>query len=136
MKGSEKDKWVGAIEEEVQNLIRRLTFSEEITEDKVQGKELVDTKLVFDHKKDKDGKILLYIARLVARGFMQKHEANYKETFAPTIRLDAMRITLALAPKQGWKMYQMDAVAAFLAADLKEEIYMRVPAELQQHFGK
>ncbi|KID83233.1 retrotransposon like protein [Metarhizium guizhouense ARSEF 977] len=136
MEGSEKDKWVGAIDEEVQNLIRRQTFSKEITEDTVQGKDLVDAKLVFDHKKDKDGKILRYKARLVARGFTQKHGVNYEETFAPTIRLDAMRIILALAAKQGWKVYQMDAVAAFLAADLKEEIFMKVPTELQQHFGK
>lgn len=136
MEGSEKDKWVVAIDEEVQNLIRRQTFSEEINEDKLQGKELVDAKLVFDHKKDKDGKILRYKARLVARGFTQKHGVNYEETFAPTIRLDAMRIILALAAKQGWKVYQMDAVAAFLAADLREEIFMKVPTELQQHFGK
>ncbi|KAM4062444.1 hypothetical protein HRG_013625 [Hirsutella rhossiliensis] len=30
----------------------------------------------------------------------------------------------------------MDAVAAFLAADLKERIFMKVPTELQQYFGK
>jgi hypothetical protein len=136
MEGSEKDKWVGAIDEEVQNLIRRQTFSEEIKEVDVQGKEVVDAKLVFDHKKDKDGKILRYKARLVARGFTQKHGVNYEETFAPTIRLDAMRIILALAAKRGWKVYQMDAVAAFLAADLKEKIFMKVPTELQQYFGK
>ena len=33
MEGNEKDKWLEAIDEEVQNLIRRQTFSEEITED-------------------------------------------------------------------------------------------------------
>ncbi|XP_044724093.1 reverse transcriptase (RNA-dependent DNA polymerase) domain-containing protein [Hirsutella rhossiliensis] len=68
--------------------------------------------------------------------FTQKHGINYEETFAPTIRLDAMRIILALAAKKGWKVYQMDAVAAFLAADLKERIFMKVPTELQQYFGK
>ncbi|KAM4063253.1 reverse transcriptase (RNA-dependent DNA polymerase) [Hirsutella rhossiliensis] len=136
MEGSEKDQWVGAIDEEVQNLIRRQTFSEEINEVDVHGEEVVDAKLVFDRKKDKEGKILRYKARLVARGFTQKHGINYEETFAPTIRLDAMRIILALAAKKGWKVYQMDAVAAFLAADLKERIFMKVPTELQQYFGK
>ena len=92
---------------------------------------MVDAKLVFDHKKDKDGRILRYKARLVARGFTQKHGVNYGETFAPTIRLDAMRIILALAAKKGWKVHQMDAVAAFLAARLQEEIFMKVPTELQ-----
>jgi len=109
MEGSEKDKWVGAIDEEVQNLIRRQTFSGEISEADLQGKEVVDAKLVFDYKKDKDGRILRYKARLVARGFTQKHGVNYGETFAPTIRLDAMRIILALAAKKGWKVHQMDA---------------------------
>ena len=136
MKGSEKDKWVGAIDEEVENLIRRQTFSGEISEAELQGKEVVDAKLVFDHKKDKDGKILRYKARLVARGFTQKHGVNYEETFAPTIRLDAMRIILAIAAKNEWKVHQMDAVAAFLAARLQEEIFMKVPTELQQYFGK
>lgn len=30
----------------------------------------------------------------------------------------------------------MDAVAALLAADLKEKIFMKVPTELQQYFEK
>jgi hypothetical protein len=30
----------------------------------------------------------------------------------------------------------MDAVAAFLAASLKEQIFMKVPTELQQYYGK
>ncbi|KAM4067913.1 reverse transcriptase (RNA-dependent DNA polymerase) [Hirsutella rhossiliensis] len=117
MEGSEKDQWVGAIDEEVQNLVRRQTFSEEINEVDVHGEEVVDAKLVRER-------------------FTQKHGINYEETFAPTIRLDAMRIILALAAKKGWKVYQMDAVAAFLAADLKERIFMKVPTELQQYFGK
>jgi hypothetical protein len=85
----------------VQNLIRRQTFSEEIDKVDLQEKEVVDAKLVFDHKKDKDRKILQYKARLVARGFTQKHGVNYKETFALTIRLDAMTMILALAAKNG-----------------------------------
>lgn len=136
MEGSEKDKLVGAIDEEVQNLIRRQTFSGDISEADLQGKEVIDAKLVFDHRKDKDGKILRYKARLVARGFTQRHGVNCKEAFAPTIRLDAMRIILALAAKKRWKVHQMDAVAAFLAARLQEEIFMKVPTELQQYFGE
>ena len=90
---------------------------------------MVNAKLVFDHKKDKYGKILRYKARLVARGFTQKHVVNY-ENFEPTIRLDAMRIILALPAKKGWKVYQIDAIAAFLTADLKEKTFMKIPTEL------
>jgi hypothetical protein len=72
----------------------------------------------------------------VARGFTQKHGINYEETFAPTIRLDALRIILAMAARHNWKVYQMDVVAVFLAATLQEEIFMKVPDGLQQHFGK
>ena len=76
MEGSEKVKCLGAIDEEVQNLIRRQKFSEEIKEVNVQGAEVVEAKLVFDHKKVQDGKILRHKARVVARGFMQKRGVN------------------------------------------------------------
>lgn len=112
--------------------VKRRTFSEPIPESGLETKEVVG----FDHKKDKNGLILRYKARLMARGFTQKRGINYKETFALTIRLDTLRIILATAVRHNWKVYQMDVVAAFLATTLQEEIFMKVLDELQQHFSK
>lgn len=46
-----------------------------------------------------DGSVARYKVRLVARGFTQVYGVDYEETFAPTIRYDALRIFLAIATK-------------------------------------
>ena len=72
---------------------------------------------------------------MVARGFTQVYGVDYEETFAPTIRYDALRIFLAIAAKNNWKVHQVDIVTAFLAGKLDEVIYLRVPYFLQYLLG-
>ena len=37
--------------------------------------------------------------------------------------MNALRLLVALAAKEGWLLHQMDVVAAFLAGDLSEDVY-------------
>ena len=131
----DSNRWEEAIQVEVDALKRLGTFSE--PQQPPPGAEIVSSKLVFDHKKDRDGNIVRYKARLVARGYTQEYGISYEETFAPTIRLSALKTIIALAAKHGWKLHNMDVVAAFLAATLPKEdvVYMRPPPELQSQFG-
>jgi hypothetical protein len=39
---------------------------------------------------------------------------DYKETFAPVARLEAIRILLAFSVAEGFKLHQMDLKIAFL----------------------
>jgi Reverse transcriptase (RNA-dependent DNA polymerase)/gag-polypeptide of LTR copia-type len=133
MNGPDADEWKKAVDAEVKSIQKRRTFSGEI--EKPPPGETVTAKLVFDTKVE-NGKVTKYKARLVARGFSQKHRINYEETFAPTMRLDALRILLAIAAKKGWKIHQMDVVSAFLAGKLKEKIFMKVPEPLVGIFGR
>jgi hypothetical protein len=87
----------------------------------------VDSKWVFKLKRDTNGQIARYKARLVARGFTQEKGADYHETFAPTVRVISIRTLLALAAYNDWEVEQLDVVMAFLEADIEEEIYMRQP---------
>jgi len=133
MSGPDADEWKNGVDAEVKSIQKRGTFSGEI--EKPPSGETVTAKLVFDTKVE-NGKVTKYKARLVARGFSQKHRINYEETFAPTMRLDALRILLAIAAKKRWKIHQMDVVSAFLAGRLKEKIFMKVPEPLVHIFGK
>ena len=43
------------------------------------------------------------------------------------MRFESLRTVIALAVQNGFKLYQMDVMTAFLNGDLKEEVYMKQP---------
>ena len=61
------------------------------------GKTGVDSKLVFKHKTDEQGRIVKYKSRFVARGFSQRPGEDYRETYSSVAKLVTGRLLLALA---------------------------------------
>ena len=92
-----------------------------------EGFHPVDTKWVYDVKKDSAGNIIRYRARKVGRGFTQEYGLNYHETFSQMARSESWRVLLTLAINQGWTVMQWDVKAAYLQADLDpvHEIYVK-----------
>src|ERR1700678_3477690 len=93
-------------------------------------------KWVYRIKQDHEGKITCYKGRLVAKGFTQIPRIDFTETFAPVMRLDTLRLLLALTTIWGLKAHVVDIVGAYLNGDLKEEIYMQQPPEYNDGTGK
>ncbi|GJX61807.1 retrovirus-related pol polyprotein from transposon TNT 1-94 [Tanacetum coccineum] len=56
-----------------------------------------------------------------------KEWINYKETFAPVARLEAIRIFLAYAAYMGFMVYQMDVKSSFLNGKILEGVYVQQP---------
>nr|GEW59597.1 hypothetical protein [Tanacetum cinerariifolium] len=52
---------------------------------------------------------------------------DYKETFAPVARLEAIRIFLAYAAYMGFTVYQMNVKSAFLNGKISKEVYVQQP---------
>jgi len=92
-----------------------------------ENKNIVDSRWVFSVKYNELGNPIRYKARLVARGFTQKYQIDYEETFAPVARISSFRFILSLVIQYNLKVHQMDVKTAFLNGTLKEEIYMRLP---------
>ena len=69
---------------------------------------------MFRNKQDDQGIVVRNKARLVSKGFYQVEELDFRETFAPVVRLEAIRILLAYASHHEMKLYQMDVKSAFL----------------------
>ncbi|GJZ79343.1 retrovirus-related pol polyprotein from transposon TNT 1-94 [Tanacetum coccineum] len=67
------------------------------------------------------------LARLVARGYRQKKGMDFKESFAPVARLEAIRIFITFATHMNMVVYQMDVKTAFLNGILCEEVYVSQP---------
>nr|GEY25476.1 hypothetical protein [Tanacetum cinerariifolium] len=66
-------------------------------------------------------------AHLVARGYRQEDGINFEESFAPVVRLEAIRIFLAYVAHKNMVVYQMDMKTAFLNGNLQEEVYVSQP---------
>lgn len=122
--GKNREKWRSAIASELESLKKNQTWT--YTTDEID-KQALTTKWVFAIKRNKEGKILKYKARLVVRGFEQRADVDYFETFAPVARQETVRSCLALAAARGMYIEQFDVVTAFLNGTLDEDVYIKRP---------
>ncbi|GJT54899.1 retrovirus-related pol polyprotein from transposon TNT 1-94 [Tanacetum coccineum] len=91
------------------------------------GKNIIGSKWVFRNKRDETGIVIKNKARLVAQSYNQQEGIDYDVTFAPIVRLEAIRIFLAFATYMNFIVYQIDVKSAFLNGKLKEEVYFKQP---------
>ena len=91
------------------------------------GKVAIGSRWVFKLKRNPDGTIDRYKARLVAQGFSQRPGFDYFEVFAGTPRFEAIRTVLALAACQDEHLRFIDVSNAFLNGEIDAEVYMRQP---------
>ena len=127
IKSSDADFWKLAINAELDNLRNMKVYT---AVDRPANRKIVKCRFVLKRKRDSQGQISKYKARLVACGYSQQEGIDYHETFAPVARLNTIFILLSIAANRGWHVHQMDVDCAYLNAPLKEEIFMEAPVEL------
>ncbi|OMO51785.1 Integrase, catalytic core [Corchorus capsularis] len=123
-KASKSQKWVAAMEEEMRMIEKNHTW--ELVQ-RPQEKNVIGVKWIFKTKLNPDGGVNRHKARLVVKGYAQSYGIDYTETFAPVARLDTIRLLLAMAAQNQWRIHQMDVKSAFLNGNLQEEIYVEQP---------
>ncbi|WVZ58366.1 hypothetical protein U9M48_008645 [Paspalum notatum var. saurae] len=103
--------------EELNNFTRNEVWT---LEAKPKGARVIGTKWVFMNKQDDEGNIVRNKARLVAKGYSQVEGIDFRETFAPVVRLEAIRFLLAYVTHHDMMLYQMDVKSAFLNGYINE----------------
>ena len=116
--------WEQAIRTELDQLEKMGTW--ELVE-KPRGVVPIANKFVFTKKHNKEGNLLKYKARLVTKGCFQRPGQDYVKTHSPIVRLETIRVLLAIAVKHKLIIYQMDIKGTYLNGVLKEKVYMKQP---------
>nr|GEZ45064.1 hypothetical protein [Tanacetum cinerariifolium] len=84
-------------------------------------------KWLFKNKHDVEQTVIRNKSRLVVRGYRQEEGIDFKESFAPVARMEAIRIFLAYDAHKSFMVFQMDVKIAFLHGSLKEDMYVCQP---------
>ncbi len=124
------EQWEQAVQEELPSLACRCTWELVLASAFPRGKKLVGCRWVFKVKYHLNSLPKRFKARLVAQGLSQRPGIDYNKTFLPTLRYDLLRVLITLAAVYDLKLHQMDVVSTYLAGELDEEVYMRVPSGL------
>nr|GEX69744.1 Gag-Pol polyprotein [Tanacetum cinerariifolium] len=116
--------WIESMQEELHQF-DRLDIWELV--DRPLCKNIINMKWLWKNKRDEENIVIRNKYRLVAKGYAQKEEIDFKESFAHVARLEAVRLFIAYATYKSFTVYQMDVKTAFLYGPLKEEVYVNQP---------
>ncbi|GJT16651.1 retrovirus-related pol polyprotein from transposon TNT 1-94 [Tanacetum coccineum] len=122
--GLKDESWIVAIKEELNQFVANDVW--ELVPLPI-SQSVIGTKWVFKNKLDENGIVSRNKAKLVAQGYNQQEGIDYDETYALVARLESIRILLAIACANDFKLYQMDVKSAFLNGFINEEVYVAQP---------
>ncbi|GKU94075.1 hypothetical protein SLEP1_g7612 [Rubroshorea leprosula] len=110
-----EEKWQKAMAEEIGSIERNQTW--ELT-DLPKRHKTIGVKWIYKTKLKENGEVDKFKARLVAKGYKQEFGIDYQEVFALVVRMDTIRLVIALAAQNLWSIYQLDVKSAFLHGNL------------------
>ena len=122
------ESWIKAMNEELDQIEKNQTQD---LVPRPKDKNGIGTKWVSKNKMNEDGQVVRNKARLVCKGYSQVEGVDYEETFAPVVKMEAIRMFLAFASHKKLKVYQMDVKPTFLNGYLEEEVYIKKPDGFQ-----
>jgi hypothetical protein len=127
MRSPHSSKWREAMEDEMRSISANQVWKlEEIP----NGAKTVGCKWVYKIKHDSKENIDRSKTRLVAKGFTQREETDYNETFSPVSSKGSFRIIMALVAHYDLELHQIDVKMIFLNGDLYKNVYMAQPKGL------
>lgn len=118
---TQESKWRVAMKHEMDSVEKNGTWK---LKELPPGRKPIELKWIYKIKRDANGQIVKYKARIVAKGYVQKQGIDFEEVFAPVTRLETIRLLLALAAKNSWEVHHLDVKTAFLNGEILEEVYV------------
>lgn len=90
--------WKDTCDDEISSIVKNKTWE---LVDLPPGAKAIGLKWIFKIKRNSDDTINKHKSRLVAKGYLQHHGVDYEEVFAPVVRIETIRVIIALAASNG-----------------------------------
>nr|GEU53502.1 retrovirus-related Pol polyprotein from transposon TNT 1-94 [Tanacetum cinerariifolium] len=116
--------WIESMQEELHQFIRLDVWELVSSPDGIKPLTL---KWLLKNKHDEENTVIRNKTLLVVMGYRQEKGIDFKESFAPVARMEAIRIFLTYAAHKGFIVYQMEVKNAFLHGPLKKDVYVCQP---------
>jgi hypothetical protein len=124
---AQRNEWRRAMDAELASQREHKTWNVVSRSAVPSSKRVLQSRWVFKLKRDANGNVARYKARVVVKGCAQRPGVDYEETFAPVMSQRTLRVLLSLAAARDLEAKQVDVETAFLHAAVEEEIYMELP---------
>ena len=134
MRGPQAEHWKAAMKEELESHKKNGTWEAICASSLPPGTKTVGSTWVFKLKRNADGSIARYKARLCAQGFSQIEGLHYSQTYSNTVSRETFRILLAMAARLGLKLTGADVKTAYLYAPIDPGLFlaMRLPPGFEE----
>ncbi|CAI7930248.1 unnamed protein product [Closterium sp. NIES-54] len=108
--GPYSSQWQTAMDAEMASWKSTGTYVDEVPP---PGANIVDGMWIFRVKRP-PGSPPAFKTRYVARGFSQRQEVHYFQTFSPTLKMTTLRVLLHVAAQHDYELHSLDLSTAFL----------------------
>ena len=103
---------------EIQNLVTHGTGVEVSRAEVTPGAQILPVKVVLKKKRDSEGKVTKYKARLCVLGNLKKK--SFESVYSPTANEKSLKLLLSLATALKMEVMSLDVYGAFLYPDQNE----------------
>ena len=124
MKCSDSHKWQKAMDAEISALAENDTWN---LTPLPEGRSSVGGKWVYTIKPGQNENDVKHKARFVAKGYSQRADIDYGETFSPTAHITSIRMLQQFSAQENITIHQMDVKSAYLNAPIDCEIFVEQP---------
>ncbi|CAI7906257.1 unnamed protein product [Closterium sp. NIES-53] len=121
--GPYSSQWQAAMDAEMASWKSTNTYVDTVPTSRAN---IVDGMWIFRAKRP-PGSPPAFKACYLARGFSQRQEVDYFQTFSPTPKMTTLRVLLHVAAQRDYALHSLDFSAAILQGSLHEEIWLRRP---------
>ena len=124
IEAASEEVWMRAMREEMLAIDKNETWELESPPPNCKP---IGLKWIFKVKKSPQGVIIKLKARLVVKRYSQRKGVDYDEIYSPVVRIETIRVLIALAALEDWQIHHLDVKSAFLNGEISEVIYVKQP---------